>query len=85
MRFNTNKIDLKVLHLSDFHFDANYKPGSNSKCSEVLCCRDNSGNPVNPEDAAGYWGSYGMCDIPWHTVEEILNRIKKAHVNKFDD
>lgn len=63
------------------HYDVKYKPGSNSKCSKALCCRENSGDPVKPEDAAGYWGSYDVCDLPWHTVEEILNRIKKAHVS----
>lgn len=70
-----------MLQLTDMHFDSKYKTGSNSKCSKNLCCRENSGEPAKPEDAAGYWGSYGLCDIPWHTVEETLNHIKTEHVS----
>lgn len=63
------------------HYDPKYKPGSNSKCSKVLCCRENSGDPITPDGVAGYWGSYDLCDIPWHTAEEILDRINKTQVN----
>lgn len=36
---------LRVLHLSDLHFDMYYKEGSNAECSEPLCCRKDGGAP----------------------------------------
>lgn len=36
---------LRVLHLSDLHFDMYYKEGSNAECGDPLCCRKESGLP----------------------------------------
>ena len=52
------------LHISDFHFDSKYAEGSDSKCTVSVCCRNNSGKPLNSSQMAGYWGSVSQCDIP---------------------
>jgi hypothetical protein len=40
-----------------------------------VCCRADSGAPKNAEDAAGYWGSVGYCEIPYRTIESALEYI----------
>ncbi|CAG9764587.1 unnamed protein product [Ceutorhynchus assimilis] len=68
---------VQILQITDVHLDPLYSPGSNAKCSEPLCC--DSGVPANPEDAAGYWGDYKVCDMPWHTMENMMERIREKH------
>lgn len=33
---------LNIAHLSDFHYDPHYAPGSSSDCKEFICCRNSS-------------------------------------------
>lgn len=69
---------LRILHLTDIHYDPLYKPGSNAVCKDPLCCQ--SGIPAKPENAAGYWGDYNVCDMPRHSVLNLLNHIKHKYV-----
>ncbi|KAJ8921813.1 hypothetical protein NQ315_008445 [Exocentrus adspersus] len=73
---------LKILHLTDIHYDPLYKPGSNALCDEPLCCQ--SGVPVKSQDAAGYWGDYNVCDMPKHSVVDLLDHIKTKHLKDVD-
>lgn len=70
---------LVIVHLSDFHFDPYYTPGSDAHCEEGICCRRDQGFPNDPGNAAGFWGDYRACDSPWHTVEDIVNRVKAEY------
>jgi len=70
---------LKVLHLADVHWDPEYEVGSNANCREPLCCRASSGKVASPGDAAGYWGDYRSCDIPWRTIENTVMHMSKQH------
>ncbi|CAL4147603.1 unnamed protein product, partial [Meganyctiphanes norvegica] len=70
---------IKVLQISDIHFDPYYEEGSNSKCFEPLCCRTTSGTLKNSTHAAGRWGNYGRCDIPQRTLENMLQHIAQTH------
>lgn len=70
---------LKVLHIADVHWDPEYAEGSNSICNEPLCCRVNSTGSFQPENAAGYWGSYGDCDIPLRTFENAVAHMGQQH------
>lgn len=74
--------ELNILQLTDFHYDPLYKPGSNAQCDEPLCCQN--GTPSSPENAAGYWGDYNVCDMPWHSVTNLIERIKNNHVMNFN-
>ncbi|XP_017772284.1 PREDICTED: sphingomyelin phosphodiesterase-like [Nicrophorus vespilloides] len=72
---------MKVLHLTDFHYDPNYQNGSNARCDKLLCCQKDSGAPKKPEDAAGFWGDYRVCDIPRRSVEDALVHINTTHTD----
>lgn len=48
---NVNKI--KVLHISDIHYDPNYLVGGNAKCGQPCCCRMKQGLAKNEHDKAG--------------------------------
>uniref|UniRef100_T1IQF8 Sphingomyelin phosphodiesterase n=1 Tax=Strigamia maritima TaxID=126957 RepID=T1IQF8_STRMM len=67
---------LKVLHLSDTHFDMYYKEGADAECGEPLCCRI-SDNLVNGSRRAGKWGDYRKCDTPLRTIESMFDFIAK--------
>jgi hypothetical protein len=56
-----------------------YMPNGNAECGAVMCCRRDQGKPDRPEAAAGYWGDYRDCDIPWQTVQNTLQQIKENH------
>lgn len=75
------KPTLKVLHVSDTHFDPDYTEGSISNCGEPLCCRSSSALPKNNATVvpAGRWGAYDNCDSPQVLIENMLQNIAKEH------
>lgn len=50
--------ELKIIHLTDIHYDENYVAGSLGNCQNPVCCRRADGIASNPADAAGIWGDY---------------------------
>ncbi|XP_067142127.1 sphingomyelin phosphodiesterase-like [Centruroides vittatus] len=70
---------IKVLHLSDTHFDQYYMEGSNAECNEPLCCRSADNQTINPDKKAGKWGDYRNCDTPLRTLENMLKHIVENH------
>ncbi|KAM8976241.1 sphingomyelin phosphodiesterase [Pelodytes ibericus] len=62
----------RVLFLTDVHWDKHYTPGAPTNCKEPLCCR---GNLSRDHQGAGYWGQYGACDLPLHTIESLLSHV----------
>ena len=77
--FQPGSPTLKVLQISDVHWDPEYVEGSNAVCGEPLCCRPSSGNLSDPSHAAGYWGDYRTCDIPMRTIEKALGHMSRQH------
>ncbi|CEF63595.1 Sphingomyelin phosphodiesterase [Strongyloides ratti] len=80
---DNSKPKLKVLHISDIHIDSQYTPGTEAECSEPQCCRP-------PKDineivlksvnvSAPKWGHIGHCDVPYATLENMLQHISKTH------
>ncbi|XP_026226069.1 sphingomyelin phosphodiesterase [Anabas testudineus] len=67
----------RVLFLTDIHWDQEYEPGSAVDCKEPLCCRNSSGSPSWKKRKAGYWGTYGKCDLPLRTVENVLENVAR--------
>ncbi|XP_049773535.1 sphingomyelin phosphodiesterase-like isoform X2 [Schistocerca cancellata] len=63
---------LTVLHITDAHYDPMYSPGGMAACDEPTCCRSDQGQPPDAASAAGYWGDYRDCDMPWHSVVSML-------------
>uniref|UniRef100_A0A0C9R6Z6 Sphingomyelin phosphodiesterase n=1 Tax=Fopius arisanus TaxID=64838 RepID=A0A0C9R6Z6_9HYME len=70
---------LKVLQLSDIHYDPYYQEGANANCGNPLCCRSSNGEPQNPRDRAGKWGDYRGCDTPKRTLDHMLKHIQTIH------
>lgn len=71
---------LKVLHITDIHYDSDYLVGGWGKCREPLCCQKDKGKANNSEDTARHWGDFRLCDTPLHTVEMTFEHINKQHV-----
>lgn len=74
----------RVLHLSDTHYDPEYVEGSLASCNEPLCCRTASGEVKNDTDRAGRWGDLRHCDLPFRTLDNMLEHIgrQKRQVNE---
>ena len=51
---------LKMMQLTDIHFDAKYVEGASAECERVLCCRDPASN--HSRITAGKFGFVGKCD-----------------------
>ncbi|XP_069737768.1 sphingomyelin phosphodiesterase [Phaenicophaeus curvirostris] len=62
----------RVLFLTDVHWDRRYRAGADAACPDPLCCR---GNATAGAAAAGYWGTYGKCDLPLRTVASLLEQV----------
>jgi len=71
--------DLQVLHLTDIHYDPEYKAGSLADCNEPICCRDNLLSKASASAGAGYWSDYRNCDTPKHLILNSFEHIKKTH------
>ncbi len=68
----------RILFLTDIHWDVQYAEGSLVDCKLPLCCRNDSGRASWRHTGAGYWGTYGKCDLPLRTVENLLQNIAKS-------
>ncbi|GLV41289.1 uncharacterized protein CBL_04813 [Carabus blaptoides fortunei] len=66
---------ISILQITDIHYDDIYVPGSNALCGEPLCCAANQGEPATSEARAGFWGDYRNCDMPWHSVLNLMKQL----------
>ncbi|KAG0362703.1 Metallo-dependent phosphatase-like protein [Gamsiella multidivaricata] len=73
---------IDVLHLSDWHVDDQYTPGSEGACNKPLCCRKYADSPVTPTLAASTWGEYN-CDSPVKLGEDLLEFVPSVAKPKF--
>ncbi|XP_071541344.1 sphingomyelin phosphodiesterase-like [Panulirus ornatus] len=76
---NSGRKVLKVLHLTDPHFDPDYLVGANAVCDAPLCCNPDSGPLKNAGDGAGKWGDYRNCDSPRWLLQHMLHHIVTNH------
>ncbi|XP_041360844.1 sphingomyelin phosphodiesterase-like [Gigantopelta aegis] len=79
----TGSPTVRVLHLTDIHFDRLYKVGTNAVCGEPLCCREDDGKPAAGIPGAGKWGDYRKCDTPVWTLENLFQHLADKQ-NEFD-
>ncbi|XP_046397586.1 sphingomyelin phosphodiesterase-like [Ischnura elegans] len=70
---------MKIVQVTDLHYDRNYEVGGNAACDEPACCRAGQGHPTDPSDQAGYWGDYRSCDLPWPAVQSLFENINANH------
>lgn len=71
---------LKVLHITDIHFDPKYSIGSSANCEKYLCCQNDDEVPSTIEDQAGFWGDYRFCDVPRHLLLDTFDYIEEEFV-----
>uniref|UniRef100_A0AAF5I0N5 Sphingomyelin phosphodiesterase n=1 Tax=Strongyloides stercoralis TaxID=6248 RepID=A0AAF5I0N5_STRER len=81
----TEATTFKVLQLTDLHFDLQYKPGTEVKCKEPICCHETSNTNSRKKrirkvkQPAGFWGSIGACDLPFWTIDAMFEDIFNNH------
>ncbi|KAI1319697.1 hypothetical protein EDD11_003391 [Mortierella claussenii] len=66
-----------ILHLSDWHVDEQYTPGSEGACNRPTCCRKYSDSPLTPTRAASSWGDYN-CDTPLKLSQDLLKFVPQV-------
>jgi sphingomyelin phosphodiesterase len=77
----TKTSSYNVLHITDLHVDYTYTTGNNANCNEPLCCREENGPTSNPADAAQYWGTISVCDIPYRTLDQFFQFVVRQNMN----
>lgn len=70
---------LKVLQITDIHYDPYYQEGSESDCGFPMCCRASTGMAKSSKTAAGKWGDYRKCDSPLRLIENAFQHILNTH------
>lgn len=76
--FQSDTPKLRVLHITDTHYDPLYKEGTKAVCDRWLCCRTECGMALKNESAAGKWGGW-KCDIPERTLDSFLQHANSSH------
>ncbi|XP_031341330.1 sphingomyelin phosphodiesterase-like [Photinus pyralis] len=75
---DTQSGSVKILQITDIHYDSHYQVGSNADCGLFICCQIGT-VPSSESTAAGYWGDYRDCDVPWHSFLDLLTHVKEEH------
>ncbi|XP_075144544.1 sphingomyelin phosphodiesterase 1-like [Haematobia irritans] len=74
--------DLRILQITDIHYDPEYRVDSLAECDEPMCCRPSSttrSTLSTNTTGAGYWADYRNCDIPIYMVENAFDHIRATH------
>lgn len=70
--------DIKICHFTDIHHDPLYEEGSRADCDEPMCCQRDKSTTQGTSSAAGYWGDYRDCDLPWRAFESALDHAQET-------
>lgn len=65
---------IKILHISDIHYDPRYTKGKTNNCNEPICCQDDQADGKTEGESCGYWSDYLNADLPWRTVADALEQ-----------
>ncbi|XP_060525780.1 sphingomyelin phosphodiesterase-like [Cylas formicarius] len=68
---------IKILHISDLHYDPMYTANKTNVCGEPICCQSDQpeGNVVEGT-ACGYWGDYTGADAPWRLFQAVTDQLR---------
>ncbi|XP_059171995.1 sphingomyelin phosphodiesterase-like [Physella acuta] len=68
---------VRFLHLTDIHWDFDYRQGANPLCGEPLCCRasDNSTAHTLSSSTAGRYGDFNQCDAPVDLLVSLFKHL----------
>ncbi|CAG8524108.1 15455_t:CDS:2 [Acaulospora colombiana] len=64
---------LWMIHLSDWHYDPEYKEGYEVNCGEPICCRPPNAFGDKAKSPAGKWGDYN-CEVDREYVGVYTDR-----------
>ncbi|KAK9870764.1 hypothetical protein WA026_009725 [Henosepilachna vigintioctopunctata] len=73
--------NIRILQVSDLHYDPRYTAGSSAACGEPLCCQDDQGAASDPNDACGIWGDYRNADTSRKVLDEALRHMSTQEVD----
>lgn len=73
-----NGEELRIVQLTDFHYDPAYEVNGNAICDEPTCCRVGQNNTKEIDKISGYWGDYNDCDTPWHAIIDAVDFLKNT-------
>lgn len=82
----TPKLDnptVRILHLTDIHYDPLYTEGAKVVCPYPICCRRENGMAGFKMEAAGKFGHSNYCDLPKATLVSLFKHLSKIQ-NQFD-
>ncbi|GAO48093.1 hypothetical protein G7K_2280-t1 [Saitoella complicata NRRL Y-17804] len=75
---------IRVIHLSDSHYDPRYVVGSEGNCTDAgMCCRSDSFNaasPSSPLAPAARYGNFG-CDTPGELMLSMFDHMQPYLAN----
>ncbi|KAG5670651.1 hypothetical protein PVAND_000899 [Polypedilum vanderplanki] len=74
-----NANEIKIIHITDPHYDPAYLVGGFADCPDPTCCRRFHGMANTTAARAGRWGDYRSCDSPWEVVEDALEAAHRQH------
>ena len=78
-KINKNKGIIKILQVSDLHYDLHYLEDAITDCKLPICCRDKA--KPKKKKKSGYFGYVGKCDLS----ENLFNSfVEKAYEIKPD-
>ncbi|EJU03163.1 sphingomyelin phosphodiesterase [Dacryopinax primogenitus] len=84
---NSTLEPLTIVHLSDWHVDPKYIPGSEVHCTKPLCCRGwnetSNGERIEASVPAPSWGAY-TCDAPQKLLVHMLEQVERLLGKKPD-
>ncbi|MCQ2820179.1 MAG: sphingomyelin phosphodiesterase [archaeon] len=72
---------LKVLQVTDIHFDDSYKEGTVVDCGRPLCCRDYPKEGEEGVTLAGFYGTIAGCDANIEAVKTFSDQIPKLGID----
>ncbi len=71
-KINKNKGIIKILQVSDLHYDLHYSEDAITNCGLPLCCRDKAQSI--DKSKSGYFGYVGKCDLSKNLFNSFVDK-----------
>ena len=71
-KINKNSKKIKMLQVSDLHYDLHYIENASVDCYLPLCCRDKA--KQKEKKISGYYGYEGKCDLSPNLFHSFINK-----------
>ena len=71
-KIQTEKGKIKILQVSDLHYDLHYSENAITDCGLPLCCRDKA--KPKEKKKSGYYGHVGKCDLSKNLFNSFVEK-----------